>query len=97
MYAVVRHYQGQAGSVEAAIRQIPEQFLPKVRQIAGFLGYYVVNSGPQEMATISLFESQSGAEESVRQAQEWIRQNPAMGELASPQIIAGEVTLHAGQ
>lgn len=99
MYAVIRHYRSQAGSVEEATSQVQEQLLPKIRQIAGFAGYYVFNPGPQEIATISLFESQAGADESVRQAKEWVRQNPVMARLLPdpPQIIAGEVTLHARQ
>ena len=99
MYAVIRHYRSQAGSVEEATRQVQEELLPKVRQIAGFVGYYLFNPSPQEIAAISLFESQAGAEESVRKAQEWVRQNPDIARLLPdpPQIIAGEVTLHAGQ
>ncbi len=55
------------------------------------MAYYVVDAGAGEIATVSVFEDQAGAEESVRMAADFIRQNLAALLPNPPEITAGEV------
>lgn len=97
MYAVIRRYRAaQLGAIQQTTREAQARFLPIVSQIKGFVSYTIINAGPTEAVTVSLFESREGADESVRQAAAWVKQNPDVSRLLTdaPEIIAGDVTLH---
>jgi hypothetical protein len=81
-------------SVEEVTRKVDEEFIPIIKDADGFLAYYVVNVGAGEVATVSVFEDQVGAEESIRMAADWIRQNLAALLPNPPEITAGEVVTH---
>jgi hypothetical protein len=74
---------------------VNEEFLPRVRQMPGFLGYYVVDGGDGTLVSVSLFEDRAGAEESTRAATGWVRER--LGHLikTAPVISTGEVVAHA--
>jgi hypothetical protein len=65
--------------------------LPIIKDADGFLAYYALNSGAGEIATVSVFEDQAGAEESIRMAADWVRQNLAALLPDPPEITEGEV------
>ncbi len=96
MYATVRHYEGVTDTGEV-VRQIKEEgFVEEVlRQASGFVNYNVVDAGGGTLVTISVYEDQSGAEESNRRAAEWIQQHD-LGSLVpnQPQTTVGEVVVH---
>jgi hypothetical protein len=95
MHTTVRHYEGVTNTGEV-VRQIKEEgFLDVIREVPGFVNYNVVDAGGGTLVTISVFEDQSGAEESNNRAAEWIQQHN-LGSLIPnrPQITAGEVVVH---
>lgn len=63
-------------------------------QGAGFVAYYAINAGDGVVASISVFETQAGAEESNRMAASWVKQNLASLLPTPPEITAGEVGVH---
>jgi len=56
------------------IRQIAENFAPVIREAQGFVAYYVLDAEDGVFATVSIFEDQTGVEESNDMAAEWARQ-----------------------
>ncbi len=90
MYATVRHYEGVSDPSEAA-RHINEGFLPIIREVRGFVAYSFVDAGDGVMISTSIFEDQSGAEESTNRAAEYVRQNMSSILPNPPQVTAGEV------
>ena len=66
-----------------------------MRRAPGFRAWYLVRTG-DGMMTITLCDEQAGADESVRLAAGWIRDN--MPQLAPnpPEVSNGEVTLQLG-
>ena len=96
MYTSIRHYDGVTDTGEV-VRNIKEGFLPRIRQVRGFVNYSVIEAG-DTLITISTFEDRSGAEESNNTAAEWIRQ-ANLGSLIPnrPQVTAGEVAVHEGR
>jgi actin-like ATPase involved in cell morphogenesis len=58
------------------------------------LAYYALNAGAGEIAIVSVFEDQARAEESIRMAADWVRQNLASLLPNPPEITAGEVEAH---
>ena len=91
MHVAIRRYQMDPASFDEVNRQVNEGFIPIIKDADGFLAYYVVDAGAGEVATVSVFEDQAGAEESVRMAADFIRQNLAALLPNPPEITAGEV------
>ena len=95
MYASIRRYQVDPGSVDEVIKKAEEGFMPIVAEVVGFSAYYIVNAGSGVIASFSVFEDQAGAEESIRLSADWVKDNLAPFVTGSPDVIAGEVVLLA--
>jgi hypothetical protein len=72
-------------------RQINDLFLPQISKAPGFVSYYAVDTGSGTLATVSVFETQSGAEESIRQAADFVNKNLSALVSGPPEITSGEV------
>ena len=59
-------------STEELKASLEAEFLPKVSDVSGFLGYYAVDTGKDQIATVSIFETPEGEKESTRLAAEYI-------------------------
>src|ERR687886_1269094 len=94
MHVAIRRYQLDPASVDEVMRQVNEGFIPIIKEAQGFLAYYALNAGAGEIATVSIFEDQAGAEESIRMAADWVRQNLAALLPDPPELTAGEVEAH---
>ncbi|MFE3760986.1 hypothetical protein ACFXPI_04370 [Streptomyces sp. NPDC059104] len=90
MYAVIRRYEGVTDSAEAG-RLVDEGFVPLLRRVPGFVAYYWVDAGDGVMVSTGVFADRSGAEESVRQAADFVRDNLAPLLPNPPQVTAGPV------
>ena len=91
MYAAIRRYQLDTGSVQEVERQINEGYLPAIKEVSGFQAYYAVDAGDGRLTTVSVFEDQAGAEESTRKAADYVRQNMASLVPDPPEVLQGEV------
>ena len=97
MYASVRRYEGVASSsVDEVVRLVGEEggFASILSKAPGFIAYYAVDAGDGVVASISVFEDQTGAEESNRMAADWVKENLAAHLPNPPQITAGEARVH---
>ena len=94
MHVAIRRYQVNPGSAEEVMRHVNEGFIPLIKEADGFLAYYALNSGAGEIATVSVFEDQTGAEQSISMAADWVRQNLAALLPNPPEITEGEVEAH---
>jgi hypothetical protein len=93
MYATERRYEGATDPKETG-RRVNEGFLPIISQIPGFVALYLVDAGGGVMISTSVFQNQSGAEDSNRRAADYVRENVAQLLPNPPQITAGEVVAH---
>jgi hypothetical protein len=93
MYAMVRRYEGVTDPGEAG-RRVNEGFVPLISKVPGFVAYYWVDAGGGVMISTSIFENQSGAEESTKRAADYVREKMASLLPKPPQITAGEVVAH---
>jgi len=96
MFVTIRRYSPKNGSINRASldllrRQLRDEFLPSLRKVPGFAGYYVVNVGDRELVTLSLCESKEGSVESSRCSAEYTVRNPLVYELGRPEVVEGEV------
>jgi hypothetical protein len=93
MFATVRRYEGVSHPSEVA-RLVNEGFLPIIREIEGFVDYYLVHAGDGVVVSTSIFESASGEEESNWRAGEFVGQHLSPLLPSMPHISAGEVVAH---
>jgi hypothetical protein len=93
-YGVMRRYQADPGAVDEIVRRAEAGFVPLISQMPGFVGYSILDEGQGRLTTLSAFEDQAGAEESVRQAANWVKENlgallPNPPEVTSVEIRVG--------
>ena len=90
MWAAVRRYEGITDPAEAG-RLVGESFIPLLEHIPGFVAYYWIDAGDGVMASLSVFEDQTGADKSVELAHEWVVENAAELIPNPPQVTEGHV------
>jgi hypothetical protein len=91
MHTVIRRYEGAGDSAEVCRRAV-EEFGPTLSSRPGFQGYWAVDAGDGVLATITVFDTEEAAEDSITAAAGWVREN--LPELAEnpPQITSGSTT-----
>jgi heme-degrading monooxygenase HmoA len=99
MFAAIRYYQAEPPSIDEVVRRVEEGFVPVVRNMAGFVSYFVLipTEREDEIVSVSVFENRESAEESNGKAAEWVAQN--LGELLrpSPEFADGKVVVYEGK
>ena len=95
MYAAIRRYNAFEGAAATIAARVNEEFLPKIRQMPGFLGYYVVDGGDGTLVSVSLFEDRAAADESTRAATAWVRDRLNHLIKTAPVISTGAVVAMA--
>jgi hypothetical protein len=90
MYAAVRRYEGIIDDDEAA-RLVRDSFMPQLENVPGFVAYYWIDAGEGVMASLSVFEDKSGADESVKFAHQWIQETAPNLFPNPPLVTEGEV------
>ena len=93
MYVSIRQYNGR--NVAEFARRAQEGFAPIVRQVPGFLAWYLVDGGGGALFTITLCEDQAGVQASVSVAADWVPDNAGELVQGSPAVINGEVKAQA--
>jgi heme-degrading monooxygenase HmoA len=93
MYASIRKYYIISGTTEEFLRRVQQGFVPLISQGSGFRAYYVLQVRDDEVISVSLFDSQAGAEESVRRAADWVAKNISSFIQGLPEIAVGHVRI----
>jgi hypothetical protein len=91
MYTAIRTYT-TSDSAELA-RRVQEEFLPLVRDIPGFVGYYVVDGGDGRVASITVTQDQAGVDESAKRAASWVQERLAELITSGPDVVAGDTVV----
>ena len=93
MYATVRTYSASSELADALVsREADVKSL--LTGIDGFNAYYLVRTADGAVS-VSVYDSEAGANESTTAAANWIRENlPEIGG-STPEVSAGEVVISA--
>ena len=94
MFGVIRHYHFNPGDAAKIDRRIREEFVPIIKNANGFVRYYWLDTGKGEGASLSVFRDKAGADESVRLAADWVKENLSKLLVEKPEIIEGPVKAH---
>ena len=93
MHAAIRRYR--VSDVDALVSKVEDEFVEQVKQVEGFVGYYVVDGGDGGVASVTVGETAEAVEESTRRAGEWVRESAADLVEGAPEVTAGEVRIRA--
>ncbi|MGA2321801.1 MAG: hypothetical protein ABSG95_13880 [Solirubrobacteraceae bacterium] len=107
MYASVRHYTMGAGSHDALMHRVDEEFAPAISQEPGFVGYFMLDTsqepgaGPLALAhgdamveAVSIFHDKASAEQSNELAADYVRENLGEFQLTLTEVSGGEVLVN---
>jgi hypothetical protein len=94
MYTAIRRYTVAPGRFPSVASRAEESFLPVVRTLPGFVAYFLVDGGQENgrdvLATVSIFDTQEAANESVRRAALWVREHlHPSDDPNGPEVTAG--------
>ena len=90
MFASIRKYKVRRGMVEELARRVKEGFVPLMRGMQGWKGYYLLDGGPDVLITISIFDNADEALASNTIATDWVRDNVLEFTKGMPEILVGD-------
>jgi heme-degrading monooxygenase HmoA len=93
MFSSIRKYTVRRGSVGELTRRVEEGFVPLVRRMKGFKGYYLVSGGQDVVIAMSVFETAEQALISNEMAADWVRNNVLESTTGTPEVIMGDVLI----
>jgi hypothetical protein len=91
LYGAIRTYR--VTDVEELSRRVRDEFIPIVRDVPGFIAYYVIDAGGGKLSTITICDDPGGVEESTARAAEWVGEHIASLIESGPEITIGEITV----
>lgn len=96
MHVTIRRYEGVDESrTEELSRKVNESLVPKLSELPGFRGYYMIEAGNGVLSSMSLFKTAEQADESGRFAASWVRDEKLETVLPNaPRITTGNVVAH---
>src|SRR5438874_11002499 len=94
MYDALRTHEVAAEEDDEIVRHVNEGFIRQVAQVPGFVAYYSLEAGARVFASVTIFDSRAGAEESNRLAAEYVQRRLLDRFPTAPEITAGEVRAH---
>ncbi|HST17044.1 MAG TPA: hypothetical protein VLK36_05205 [Gaiellaceae bacterium] len=93
MHATIRRYEGvdMARTHEVA-GKVEQTLVPKLRELPGFGGYFLIEDGNGVLSSLGLFETSEQADESTKLVSKWIAdENLATAIPNAPKITSGKV------
>ena len=95
MYGTIRRYESIDKTLTSElIDQAKDRLVPKLSELPGFNGYFLIEAGNGVMSSVSFFDTAAHAEESTQVASNWVRDSELQKALPNPpKITNGEVVL----
>jgi len=93
MHATIRRYEGvDAARTNDVIGSVNETLVPRLRELPGFSGYYLVDAGDGVLSSVSLFETREQTDGSTKLVEKWIAdENLGTAIPNAPKITTGRV------
>ena len=97
MHATIRRYDGvdKNRTVELTSK-VNETLIPKLSELPGFAGYFLIEAGNGVFSSLSLFETSEQGMESTKIVATWIRDEKLDTLIPTePKITSGRVIAHS--
>jgi hypothetical protein len=97
MHATIRRYEGvDTSRINEVVGKVDETFVPQMRELPGFAGYFLIEADSGVLSSISLFETSAQADESTKLVKNWISdENFGRAIPNAPKITSGKVLAHS--
>jgi len=89
MHAAVRRYRVR--DIDALVAKVQDEFTDKIKEIDGFVGYYVIDGDDGTAASVTVGETAQAVAESTKRAADWVRESASDLVEGSPEVTVGEV------
>jgi hypothetical protein len=96
MHATIRRYEGiDQSRTDELVKNVGENLLPRLSEMPGFSGYYLIEAGNGVMSSVGFFDTSAQADESTRVVSTWVRDEKLEKALPNPpKVTGGEVIVH---
>jgi hypothetical protein len=96
MHVTMRRYEGvDQNRTDELTKKVGETLLPRLSNLPGFNGYYLIEAGNGVVSSIGFFDTSAQADESTRVAANWVRDEKLDEILKNPpKVTDGEVIAH---
>ena len=93
MHATIRRYDGvNQARTDELVHRVDESLVPKLSELEGFKGYFLIEAGDGVMSSLGLFESAEQADESTKITASWVRDEKLDTILPNPpKVTSGKV------
>jgi hypothetical protein len=93
MHATIRRYEGvDTTRINDVVSRVDQTFVPQIRELPGFAGYFLMEADHGILSSISLFETSEQADESNKLVKNWIgEENFSKVIPNAPKITSGKV------
>ena len=97
MHATIRRYEGvDQNRTDELSRKVNETLVPKLSELSGFKGYFLIDDGQGVMSSFGLFETPTQADDSTRIVAGWVRDETLESALPNqPKITTGKVVAYS--
>ena len=96
MYAIVRELNIKPAFKEENQRRVTDELLPQVREIPGFVDFYLIYTGNETEISVGLFRDKKGVEELNRIANAFVKKTAPNIHLTNAyegEVVAGHLPL----
>jgi hypothetical protein len=93
MHATIRRYDGvDQNRIPELTGKVNETLVPKLRNLPGFKGYYLIEAGDGVFSSLGLFETPEQGVESSKVVHSWIQEEKLETLMPNePKITSGKV------
>jgi hypothetical protein len=97
MFATIRRYEGVDPARTTEITgKVNETLVPKLRELPGFAGYFLIEGSSGVLSSLGLFETSEEADKSTMLVSNWITDEHLDKALPNaPKITSGKVVAHS--
>ena len=97
MHATIRRYEGvDATRINEVVGKVNETLVPKLRELPGFEGYYLIEGSSGVLSSLGLFETSEQADKSTMLVSKWITDENFNSAIPNaPKITTGKVVAHS--
>ena len=93
MFIAIRRYRVRRGSSATWAQLVRDGFVPLIRELTGFRGYYLLEGGRDELIAISMFDSADEELASNEKAADWVRNHVMEFARGMPEVMVGNVLI----
>jgi heme-degrading monooxygenase HmoA len=91
MFTVVHTYSIMRGTKKKLIQHVQESLVPLLNHVPGFLAYFLVDAGENEVAIISTYDTRADAKAAARLTKEWVAEYAEPCIQGCSRVVAGQV------